>query len=124
ATCNQPDCLRCELDTGCCTKCLYVMMAVTRECRNTCPDGYTTSWADSKDYMGRICTERQMLTLVSGQDITLIAGAAVGGAICVGMIIGGLLYMKQRTKPVLDDTNSLPRKRMHRMGKDKRPNTA
>ena len=32
-----------------------------------------------------------MLALVSGREVTIIAGAAVGGAVCVGVVIGTLL---------------------------------
>ncbi|XP_042222664.1 uncharacterized protein LOC121866980 [Homarus americanus] len=67
-----------------------------------------------------------MLALVSGRELSIIAGAAVGGAVCVGVMIGALLYMRRRTKPPPDHPphhhhqhhNPLPR-----LWRDKRPNT-
>ncbi|CAL4164048.1 unnamed protein product, partial [Meganyctiphanes norvegica] len=119
-TCNQPDCLRCHLDTGQCTKCLYVMMEGSRRCQKSCPQGFNTVWAADVDYMGRVCQEGSILSLVSGRDVSVIAGAAVGGAVCVGLVVGALLYAQRRTKTHTDNA----KRRIPRMWKDKRPNAA
>ncbi|XP_045581549.1 uncharacterized protein T48 [Procambarus clarkii] len=128
STCNQPDCLRCDLETAECVKCLYVMMVATRLCSSSCPPGHSTIWPPHPPLMGRICTERSMLALVSGRDLTIIAGAAVGGAVCVGVVIGALLYMRRRAKPPPDTPppdhahhhHHLP---IPRLWRDKRPKT-
>ncbi|ROT66683.1 hypothetical protein C7M84_015286 [Penaeus vannamei] len=124
STCNQPDCLRCDLETAECVKCLYVIMADTRECRSACPPGHATTWATHHALMGRVCTERSVLALVSGRDVTIIAGAAVGGAVCVGVVIGALLYMRRRTKPPPDNPRVDYRHHRYpipRLWRDKRP---
>ncbi|XP_064082781.1 uncharacterized protein LOC135198780 isoform X1 [Macrobrachium nipponense] len=132
STCNQRDCLRCDLDTAECVKCLYVMMADSRVCHSACPPGYSTTWAPypaegspaaGNAVMGRICSEQSMLALVSGRDVGIIAGAAVAGAVCVGVVIGALLYMRRRTKPPPDhQRHDHPRHVPPRLWKDKRPN--
>lgn len=67
--------------------------------------------------------ERSMLALVSGRDVSIIAGAAVGGAVCVGVVIGALLYMRRRTKPAPDHLPHDHRHPLPRLWPDKRPNT-
>ncbi|XP_050692192.1 uncharacterized protein LOC126983492 [Eriocheir sinensis] len=127
STCSQPDCLRCDLEEAECVKCLYVMMAASRRCVPACPSGHSTSWPSHGKLMGRVCTERGMLALVSGRDVTIIAGAAVGGAVCVGVVIGTLLYMRRRAKPLpYYPPAPEPRQRypLPRLWKDKRPNTS
>ncbi|KAK3852333.1 hypothetical protein Pcinc_041078 [Petrolisthes cinctipes] len=110
-------------------------MASTRQCHSTCPPGYSvTTWASQSTLMGRVCTERSMLALVSGRDVTIIAGSAVGGAVCVGVVIGALLYMRRRTKPSPDHQQHHQHQQGHqnhhhhryplpRLWRDKRPNT-
>ncbi|XP_071534301.1 uncharacterized protein T48 isoform X2 [Panulirus ornatus] len=99
------------------------MMAATRVCRSACPPGHTTTWPPRPPLMGRVCTERSMLALVSGRDVSIIAGAAVGGAVCVGVVIGALLYMRRRTKPAPDHLPPDHRHPLPRLWPDKRPNT-
>ncbi|KAK4304699.1 hypothetical protein Pmani_023370 [Petrolisthes manimaculis] len=112
------------------------MMASTRQCHSTCPPGYSvTTWPSQSTLMGRVCTERSMLALVSGRDVTIIAGSAVGGAVCVGVVIGALLYMRRRTKPSPDHHHQQHQQHGHqnhhhhhryplpRLWRDKRPNT-
>ena len=67
-----------------------------------------------------------MLALVSGRDITIIAAAAAGGAVCVGVVLGALLYMKKRTKPIPSSSSSERRGRSRPpwMWKDKRQTAA
>ncbi|KAK8722691.1 hypothetical protein OTU49_012170, partial [Cherax quadricarinatus] len=125
SSCNQPDCLRCDLETAECVKCLYVIMASSRVCHSACPPGHSSSWPPDPPLMGRVCTERSVLALVSGRDLSIIAGAAVGGAVCVGVIIGALLYMRRRAKPHPDQP---PPDHPHhyplpRLWRDKRPKT-
>ncbi|XP_076029124.1 FU domain-containing protein T48 [Oratosquilla oratoria] len=119
STCNQADCLRCDLDTAECLKCLYVMMEDDRTCLEACPEGFSTTWSYSNNYVGRVCTARSLLSFITGRDVAIIAGAAVGGAICVGVVIGALLYMRRRTKQaaVVDSGRT---SRAPRIWKDKR----
>ncbi|XP_064082782.1 uncharacterized protein LOC135198780 isoform X2 [Macrobrachium nipponense] len=108
------------------------MMADSRVCHSACPPGYSTTWAPypaegspaaGNAVMGRICSEQSMLALVSGRDVGIIAGAAVAGAVCVGVVIGALLYMRRRTKPPPDhQRHDHPRHVPPRLWKDKRPN--
>ncbi|XP_063850741.1 uncharacterized protein LOC135094513 [Scylla paramamosain] len=124
STCNQSHCLHCDLKTEKCVKCLYVIVASSRLCLTACPEGYSTSWPSDSNLLGRVCKERSMLALISGRDVTIIAGAAVGGAVCVGVVIGALLYMKRRAKPPPCYPQPEPRQRypIPRLWKDKRPN--
>ena len=65
-----------------------------------------------------------LLAAITGRDIAVIACAAAGGAVCVGIILGAIIYARRNAmlKPMPDDGN----KKFHvpRIWRDPRPSAA
>ncbi|KAF2362241.1 hypothetical protein FHG87_007003 [Trinorchestia longiramus] len=123
ATCAQKDCTRCDLGAGRCLRCLYAIVEPTRRCTDLCPVGHVPTWRDDYDFQGTVCSPRSLLAAVTGRDIAVIACAAAGGAVCVGIILGAIIYARRNTalKPTPEQSSRIP---VPRLWKDPRPSAA
>ncbi|GLG95292.1 Protein of unknown function [Gryllus bimaculatus] len=83
------DCLRCAGDA--CVKCARLIVLGSRTCVDACPSGYREEWSALVDYMGR--TSYMGLP---GRTLAVIVGACSGAVICVGVLLGGVLYVRRR----------------------------
>ncbi|KAL7646650.1 UNVERIFIED_CONTAM: hypothetical protein RMT77_001901 [Armadillidium vulgare] len=119
SSCNQSECLRCDLESTECVKCLHVMMLPARTCKRNCPHGYDPIWAEHSDVFGRICQERSVLAMVSHRDLGIIAGVSVLGAVAVGVFLGVFLLRKRVKMPPPDS----PPRGLPKLLQDKRPKT-
>ena len=65
-----------------------------------------------------------LLSGITGRDVAVIACAAAGGAVCVGIILGAIIYARRNAqlKPMPDDSaKKIP---VPRIWRDPRPSAA
>ncbi|KAJ9600822.1 hypothetical protein L9F63_001034, partial [Diploptera punctata] len=94
----QKDCVKCDngdYGTRRCNKCSRLIVLGSRQCVDKCPSGYREDWSRFASYMGRICYETGYLGL-PGRTLAIVVGTATGAAICMGILLGGFLYLKHR----------------------------
>ncbi|XP_021914670.1 uncharacterized protein LOC110827368 isoform X2 [Zootermopsis nevadensis] len=94
---EQKDCLRCDMNKGSgndgdswaphCIKCAHLIVMGSRQCVDRCPAGYREDWSSFVSYMGRICY---------GRSLAIVVGTISGAAICMGVLLGSFLYLRNR----------------------------
>lgn len=102
---EQKDCLRCDIEKGSnhgdeswaprCMKCAHLIVMGSRQCVDKCPKGYREDWSNFVSYMGRICYETGFFGL-PGQTLAIVVGTVSGAAICMGVMLGSFLYLRNR----------------------------
>ncbi|XP_063215848.1 uncharacterized protein LOC134527257 isoform X1 [Bacillus rossius redtenbacheri] len=97
---DRPNCRRCtnSSEGGMqCIKCRNLIVVGSRQCVDQCPAGFTQEWSNLVNYMGRICTGRNFLSLPVHLS-AVVVGVVCGLAFCVLALIGGCLYLRHRRK--------------------------
>ncbi|XP_067005279.2 uncharacterized protein T48 [Anabrus simplex] len=96
---GQKDCIKCEKDDEesppRCMKCTRFIVLGSRQCVDECPSGYREEWSSLVDYMGKICREISYMGL-PGRTLAVIVGTCSGAALCMGVLLGGFLYLRHR----------------------------
>ncbi|XP_071444178.1 uncharacterized protein T48 [Hetaerina americana] len=95
---SQSGCLNCD-DDGQCRKCSGVIIYGSRECADSCPEGYQEEWSTLVDYMGRLCKQTGPWWLedgvgLTGRRLAVVVGTCSGLFISFLLICGAFVYIR------------------------------